>query len=1049
MKSIAIVLWCLLVAQWTYGQQKLTGTVKDENGEVLPGVNVLIKGTGLGTATLVDGTYSVTVTGKETLVFSYVGYETRELNVDNRTVLDVVLKQEIEDMDEVVITAIGIKQQKKKIGYSTELVDGGVLSQIPTVNAAMSLAGQVAGLQVSSPTGIFQTPEFELRGKTPLIVVDGVPVETDFFDISSANIESINVLKGTAASALYGARGKDGALLITTKSAQQDGVEINFQTNNMFTAGFCVFPETQHSYGAGLNGQYEFWDGAGGGVQDGDMQWGPKLDAGLNIAQWNSPIRDKVTGEIIPWWGNVEGTQYDDRSRYERVPIDWVSHDNLRNFLGTGIVSNSDLTFAYKGARARYYLTLQYAYQKGQVPNTKLNSGGLTFKASYDLANNVQLDASLSYNKVLSPNYPRYGYQPYNHMYNILLWMGDDVDIEELEKHHWVPGMEGYRQASYNYGWYNNPYFVIENFSQRHDRNVLHGQLRLNYQILPNLNEQGRASLRNYALFEDMKIPKSYMSRSEPREGEYRIWNTNRMNVDADILASYSQSLTDEIGLTVNVGSSVFYRSLREEYMSTDGLIVPEVYNMSNSQNPVTAENTLTEKSIRSVYGTVNLDLYDAFFLTVTGRNDWSSTLSKAHNSYFYPSVSLSTMVSEYVPMPKWMDYMKLMVSWAQVSSDLNPYEIASVYEPGTTYGSTPSVTYPSSLVNPEIEPQKTTSWEVGLSTALWRDRVALDVTYYHDLDENQIIDLEVSEASGFSSRKVNGNEYTTNGWEVSVNTHAIRKGPFKWDFRANWSRRVKKLTEIYGGLEKYGDLREGDRADSYYATGYQYSADGQLILDNTGMPVRDAYSRYFGHTDPDWRLGWQNTFTYKHFTLGIDIDGVWGGVMFSKIHERLWRGGKHPDSVEEREREYEAGEPVYVPDGVVVTGGELVRDVNGNVISDTRTYAENTTAVSYQTWCMNYPANARVSSRDDDTFATVFDRSYFKLRRVALSYDFKHLLPEHSRVKGLTATIFANNVAMWKKIPYIDPDFNVNGNDEGSQDPTARYVGFGLTMKF
>ena len=240
MKSIAIVLWCLLVAQWTYGQQKLTGTVKDENGEVLPGVNVLIKGTGLGTATLVDGTYSLTVTGKETLVFSYVGYETRELNVDNRTVLDVVLKQEIEDMDEVVITAIGIKQQKKKIGYSTELVDGGVLSQIPAVNAAMSLAGQVAGLQVSSPTGIFQTPEFELRGKTPLIVV-----ETDFFDISSANIESINVLKGTAASALYGARGKDGALLITTKSAQQDGAEINFQTNNMFTAGFlCLSGNT-------------------------------------------------------------------------------------------------------------------------------------------------------------------------------------------------------------------------------------------------------------------------------------------------------------------------------------------------------------------------------------------------------------------------------------------------------------------------------------------------------------------------------------------------------------------------------------------------------------------------------------------------------------------------------------------------------------------------------------------------------------------------------------------------------------------------------------
>lgn len=1049
MKNLIILFICLLTAQAAYCQIKVTGTVKDENGDALPGVNILIKGTGTGTATNLDGSYTLNVDGKGVLVFSSVGSQTQNVKVNGRTRIDVVMKPEVEQMDEVIITAIGIKQQKKKIGYATELVAGDVLAQTPNINAAASLAGQVAGLQVSNPTGIFQTPNFELRGKKPLIVLDGIPVETDFFDISSADIESINVLKGTAASALYGARGKDGAMLITTRNAKKEGLEVTFSTNNMVTAGFSVYPETQHSYGAGLNGQYEFWDGVGGGVQDGDMQWGPKLNAGLKIAQWNSPIRDKQTGEVTPWWGNVTGTKYDDKSRYERVPIDWVAHDNLGDFLESGFVSNSDMTIAYKGAKARYFLTVQYAYQKGQVPTTQVHSGGMNFKSSFDLAPNIQLDASLAYNKVLSPNYPRYGYQPYDHMYNILLWMGDDVNGKELSKHHWVPGMEGYRQASYNYGWYNNPYFAIKEFSQKHDRDVLNTQLRLNWQVLPNLNIQGRGSMRNKILYEDMKIPMSYMSRSDPREGEFRIWNTKQTNVDADILASYTQDITSDISLTANAGASNFYRSLRLENLSTDGLIVPGVFNIGNSQNPVSATNSLTEKSIRSVYGTLNLDFYNAVFLTVTGRNDWSSTLSTHKNSYFYPSVALSTMVSQYIKMPEYMDFLKVMASWAQVSSDLDPYQIASVYEKDVTYNTTPSVTYPGSLVNPDIAPQKTTSWEAGLSTAFMRNRLSLDVTYYHSIDQNQIINLPISEASGFNSRKVNGNEYTTNGWEVMLSAQPIRESAFKWDIKANWSRRVRKLTGIYNGQEKYGDLKKGDRADSYYDVTYQRSADGQLILDGKGMPVKDSYNRLYGHTDPNWRLGVQNTFRYKNFTLGVDVDGVWKGIMFSKMHERLWRGGKHPNSTKYREQEYTTGQPAYLPDGVVVTGGELKRDVSGNVISDTRTYEKNTKVVSWQTWCMNYPANARVSYKDDKTFTNVFDRSYFKLRRIALTYDFKKILPEYSAIKGLTATIFANNVAVWKKIPYVDPDFNASGNDDGAQDPTARYVGVGLSMKF
>lgn len=332
-----------------------------------------------GTVTDIDGRYRLEASIGDILTFSFVGYNTVEKEVkSNNPMINVELTDDVQAIDEVVVTAIGIKQQKKKIGYTTQQINSDVLNATPSLNVGSALSGQVAGLLVANPTGIFQAPSFKLRGNTPLIVLDGVPVETDFFDISSENIESVNVLKGTAASALYGSRGKNGAILITSKTAKKEGLEINFSTNNMITAGFAVLPETQHQYGSGSNGKYEFWDGADGGISDGDMTWGPKLNVGTKVAQWNSPIRDKVTGKEIPWWGDVKGTQYDDKSRYERVPIDWVSHDNLKDFLQTGLVTNNNISIAYKGEKARYFVTGQYAYQKDRYPLHKCTAEGST-----------------------------------------------------------------------------------------------------------------------------------------------------------------------------------------------------------------------------------------------------------------------------------------------------------------------------------------------------------------------------------------------------------------------------------------------------------------------------------------------------------------------------------------------------------------------------------------------------------------------------------------------------------------------------------------------
>lgn len=1042
--SVLILLPSLVQAQ----TKRITGTVTGPQGPVV-GVVVMVDDTQNAVITETDGSYSIDASTGQTLVFSIMGYKSARRQVGDGNVIDVEMEEDIQIFDEVVVTAIGIRQQKKKIGYTTQQVTAETLTSTPNMNVGSALSGQVAGLMVANPTGIFQAPSFLLRGNAPLIVLDGIPVETDFYDISSDNIESINVLKGTAASALYGSRGKNGAILITSKSAQKEGIEISFSTSNMMSAGYAVFPETQSEYGSGSNGKYEFWDGADGGISDGDMTWGPKLDAGLKIAQWNSPIRDRVTGETIPWWGDVTGTQYDDKSRYERVPIDWVSHDNLNDFMRTGLVTSNNVSVAYRGDRARVFMTGQYAYQRGQVPSTSLHSQGMNINTSFDLARNLQLDANLSYNKILSPNFPRYGYGPRNHMYTIVEWMGNDVNGRELREHMYVPGQEGYRQANYNYAWYNNPYFAAEELSQSQSRDVTNAQLRLNYQILPNLNLQGRAAVRERTTLDEMKVPKTYMNYGDSRAGDYKVWNTHQTNVDTDILVNFTQSLTQDILFTLNAGGSMFYRRYRQEYQSTDGLIVPYVYSINNTQGPAIAQGTRTEKEIRSIYGSVNIDFSEYAFLTLTGRNDWSSTLARGGNSYFYPSVSLSTMVNEYVKLPRAFDFLKLYGSWATVSTDLNPYQIMSTYSKSTGYGSEPAVSYPGSLVNYNIRPQKTTSWEAGLSTAILRGRVSFDLTWYRAIDENQIIDLNMSNASGFGSRKVNGNQYTTNGWEIMAGVKAVKANDFEWDFALNWSRSVKRLTEIYGDQKKFGNLSKGDRADDYYDTGWVKSADGQVVLDRNGMPTRDAFPQYLGHLDPTFRMGMQNTFRYKDFSLGVDLDGAYKGVIRSVLVEKLWWGGKGIPSLEYRDAQYAAGRPVYVPNGVVVTGGELTRDIDGNVISDTRTYEKNTTAVDWQQWSQNYPYQARVSYKDDKKFANVFDRSFIKLRRVALTYDFGRHLRTGGAIKGLTATIFANNVAVWKRVPGVDPDYTGNSNDDGANDPTARYVGFGVNVKF
>lgn len=1025
-------------------QTQAAGLVKNEDNETVIGATIKNLTNKISTASKLDGSFQIEAKDGDILEISSLGYITQTLTFSGSPVEVVLIKDE-SNLEEVVVTAIGIKQQKRKLGYATQEVKTDVLDQSKTMNIGNALSGQVAGLTVTNPTGIFQKPNFNLRGKKPIIVIDGIVVETDFFDIPSENIANINVLKGTAASTLYGSRGKDGAILITTKSAKSENLEVSFTTNNMITAGFTVFPETQTEYGSGSNGKYEFWDGADGGISDGDMTWGPKLNSGIKVPQWNSPIRNKKTGEITPWWGDVKGTIYDDRSLYERIPLDFVSHNNLKDFLRTGFVNDNNISIAYKGEKAAVFFTGKYAIQQGQVPNSQLQSGGATLNTSYMFNPSLKLDVNLSYNKVYSPNYPRYGYGPKNHMYTILLWMGNDVNGKDLSQHYYIPGQEGFRQANYNYAWYNNPYFAANELNQQHNRDVLHGQSTLNWQISPKLSVQGRAAARQNQTFEDMQSPKSYMNYGDSRNGDYKVWNNKRIDFDADILATYNERFGENFGVSVNAGSSTYQRTIQNAYQATDGLIVPKLYSLGNTQGPAQATTFNLEKVIRSVYGSVNFDIYKSTYINFSGRNDWSSTLPKANNSYFYPAVSLSSILSDYFKLPNGLDYLKIYSSLARVSNDLDPYSTYLTYSKNLTYGATPSVSYQQVLANPNILPEQSTAFEAGAALSFLNNKINVEATYYNVFDQFQIQNLSISEASGFTSRKSNVLDFRTQGVELMLNINPIKKENFNWDLSVNWSRQIKKIEKIHGS-EKFGNLKVGDRADAYYATIWQKSADGQVILNkNTRMPIRDSYQQNIGHLDPNWRFGFQNKFNVHDFLINVDIDGSIGGLINSVTHEKMWWGGKHPSSTKYREAEYSAGKYVYVPTGVIVTGGELVRDVNGNITSDTRTYEKNTQAVSWQTWSQIYPYQARVTEDENKFFANVFDRSFVKLRRISVGYDINKFI-KTNKVKSINATVYGYNLFMWQNIPYLDPDF---GDDNNLQDPSARYIGASLNFKF
>ena len=1024
-----VLLMCITVSfAQTNGSITVTGTVVDEKGESIIGATVQVEGTTNGVITDIDGKYSVRVENdKSTLRFSFVGLVPVVEQVKGRRIINVVLKSDTEVLDEVVVTALGIKKEKKKLGYAVQDLDAPALTKIPAANTASNLTGKIAGLKVSNSPNLFDTPALLLRGVAPVVVIDGVPVESaTFWEVAPEDIESMCVLKGPAAAVLYGQMGQNGVIQITTKKAKE-AVKISVNSSTGFDTGMIANPSYQKKYGTGYQGQYrvgkstdEFW-GA----------WGPELDGRL-LPQWNSPY-------------DADGN---------RIAIPWIPRgkDNLKNMLRTGVVTNNNISVETKFDKGDFRISLSEMHQKGVFENTKLNSYTVNMSGGIQFSKKLRFDANINYNKIDSPNFPSVGYGRNSPIYSMILWAGANVDVRDL-RNYWAPGLEGLQQRNFDIGPgydngsfdYNNPYFILYENLHGYHKNTAYGSASLKYDVTNELNITLRTGVNMNQLMEDYRTA---YSTAYNRNGNYSQSYKNDFQILTDLIAKYDKKLgIFDVGAMLGFNARQYNDA--SHYAETDGLAVPGIYTLSNSMKPTTPTSSKRELAEYAVYGYLDLGWKNYLMLNLTARNQWSSTIPTfGKNSYLYPSAQLSTVVSEYIPMPEFISYLKLRGSYARVGSAFSPYYFSPVYSETGTWNNNLGLTSPEIIYSKDIKPSYSTGYEVGGELRLFNNRLGFDATYFYFIDGPQTYNQPISETSGYGAYCLNGLKTLRKGWELSITASPFRnERGFNWDLVLNLSSYRNYLHELPEGQTQYGELKVGDRMDAIYGSAIMYAPEnseyaGQVIIGDNGNIQKDNIKQKLGYSNNDLMVGFSNNMSYGPVSLNFSFDACIGGKMLSQYNRYMWAGGRSLDIDDQERQNWYAGKE-YIAEGVKVVSGELKRDGEGNVISDTRKFAPNDIPTNY----FDYVQNSKGYYGIDE--CVLVDRSFLKLREVSLTYDLtKHLTK--TPIKGASVSLVGRNLFLITKSGLVDPDqYNENTVWDNLQTPSFRNIGFNVNVTF
>lgn len=1014
---------------------KVTGVVEDEFGPVA-GASVVIKGTTNGTMTDMDGHFTLEGVKKGDIIqISFIGFATQDIPYTGQTTLNVKMQEDTQKLDEVVVTALGMKRDKKALGYAMQELKGDELLSSREPNLANSLSGKVSGLQiVRSSNGVGGSSKIVLRGNSsltgsnqPLIVVDGTPMDNftggvddvwgnsgadmgnGLSDINPEDIESMTVLKGASAAALYGSRAGNGVILITTKSGKKnEGIGITVNAG-ITTESIFLKPDMQNSFGQGSVGAYD---------NQSRLSWGPKAEGQM----------------VTDWLGR-------------QVPLQ--TYDNIDAFFRTGTSFNEGVSFQQNIKGTSVFTSINRSDDAGITPESKLNKTNITLRATtfLDEAEKWKIDAKVNYINMNAHNRPIQGVNPSN-AFNTIYNLPRSLNVKEFKNSVDEEGNMIWWDASKNPQ--ENPYWVTKYRQNNDTRNRLLGNVALKYAPTNWFDIELRGGTDYYTTTKNEKV---YAGGNTSPRGLYNEGSETFYENNYSFLATARKdNLIDRLGGFVTFGGNLMMQKRTKMNASAGELLVPNLFSLNNGVNKPTVTSELIRRKMNSLYGSLQLNWDGYLFLDVTARNDWSSTMSKANRSYFYPSVSLSAVISDMLPkiggeMPEWFTFAKVRASFAEVGNDLDPYQLYNNFTVGKDENGNTTAAPGNVLFDSTVRSELIKSWEAGFDVRFFNNRLGLDAAWYKTNATRQLLNLPMDPFSGYSSRKVNAGNIQNEGVEVSLNG-AILDNPkgLNWNATAQFSLNRNKIIDLYPGVTLY-DIKtldaiqivavQGSYYGDIYGQTFQRVEDknspyyGQQIVGEDGLPLITTDKSKVGNQSPDWMLGLTNNFAYKGFNLSFLIDFRIGGDLYSATASNLYSRGNAA--------------------GTVVNGGRESFVVPNSVVQTPDGYKENTVAVTPQNYWERIGSTGNYGLPEMYTY----DATNIRLRNITLGYDFNRAMLKKTPFQRLRLSATCNNVWMIHyNLPGIDPESvsatntNATGFENGAA-PTSRSFTFNVTVGF
>ncbi|TRX01090.1 SusC/RagA family TonB-linked outer membrane protein [Flavobacterium gawalongense] len=1060
-----LVLLVVLVAQLTFAQERaVSGVVSDNAGLPLPGVSVLVKGTKSGTQTDFDGKFSIKATSSQVLIFSYIGMKTQEVMASSSTV-NVKLKDDSVQLEGVVVTALGIKKQKRSLGYATANVGAKELTEVPNVNVFESLSGKVAGVDITAPAQVGASSKVIIRGynslsnSSPLYVVDGTPINnssngsssnTRSFDAGNGvsdldpnNIESMSILKGAAASALYGSRAANGVILITTKSAKNKSkISVEFLTSSDFSEVARV-PHLQNDFGQGWNGKsWSSWAGSPNNASNENGSWGPAFN-----------------GEVRPWGAILNNAQ--------QIKPYIALENNIQDFYEIGNTFTNSVRLSGGGENSNFSLNFSDVNSDGIIPSGADSYNRQTLGINSGITSE-KLSAKISFNYIKKDqNAVNTGQGADagegNTLTQEMLQIPRDVSVVDLEDYKNNP----YNNNSNYFSPYtNNPYWSIYENATKIDGNRFFGNVNLGYKINEkfSLNYQAGGDYRTEKIKSYGAVVSFEPGSAQANAGANAVVGgvTEQTNenteFDTNLNLNYNTALSEDFNLNALLGFNSNERKGSSLTGQITNLDIPNFYELSNSSiKPAVLQNDFMRKSF-GAYASLETSYKNQLFLTLTGRNDWTSTLPKGANSYFYPSVSVSGIVFD---TPEY--FLKLRAGYAEIGNDTGSYQTESALTQGfgalgnqvagsaailLPIGGVNGYEYASNLGNSALKPERTSELEFGFESNLFSKRVNIDASIYNKTTTDLLFRRPVATSTGFTTQTTNLLDVTNKGIELVLNVIPVKTNNFQWDFTTTFTKNNSEVTDVVGNVDKiqlasnYGvsfNAQVGQPLGVFSTFVPKTNDLGQYIIDGaTGYYKVTDDEQIVGDSQRDFIMGFKNKLSYKNLALSFGIDWKQGGEMYSYTKRLSHFTGNGIETT------YNDRNPFIIPNSVV----EVV-DAGGNVTG----YAENTTSVSLEnvTDFYNTGNNPGVEQFH------VIDKTFVRLRDISLTYNVPSSIIKKMGLTNAAFSVFGKNLALWTpdENPYIDPELSTFGDGllseqgEFGANPSQRSYGASLKLTF